>query len=168
MLTTSILLLSDKNYSKAQALNIIRNLIIGASVTISANLVFKLFFAPVTREILFNPLTAKLPYCNLKGFLTTTTFFIKTILALGWIFVWIMIGLIAMVNYKKWYILKESRILTIILGGFGISLLYVYMTTAHFDLLWRLECTSTRICFYLLPSILFLSFYTLWTKTPKD
>ena len=168
IVTTSGLLLLDKTYHRAKSLRLIKNLLLGASATVFMNLVFKIFLAPATREILFNPLTRKLPYCNFEGFLTTVLFFIKTIMSLGWILTWILIGLLAIANYKKWFALKEARILALIFAGFSLSLLYVYMTTVHFDLAWRLECTSTRISFYLLPAALFISFYTFWTKTPKN
>lgn len=165
---TSALLFLDKNGARDRSVRILKNLGGGAGITVAANLIFKIFFAPPTREVLYNPLTTPMPYCNVNGFLTTATFYLKTVLELGWFFIWGLVALMALANFKKWFILKESRVLTLILAGFALSLLYVYMTTSQIDLLWRLECTSTRICFYLLPTILFLSFYTLWTKTPDD
>jgi len=165
---TSGFFLADKAYDRKKSLSLIKNLIIGAAITGLATIVFKIFLAPATREVLYNPLAYKLKYCNIQGFLTTTKFYAVTMMSPGWILTWSLIALITIANLKKWFLVKESRVLVLILAGFAISLLYVYLTTAHFDLTWRLECTASRILLYLLPSILFLSFYTLWIETKKD
>ncbi len=168
IISTCALLLTDKTYNQIQSKKLIKNLILGASLTVFMNLIFKIFLAPATREVLYNPFAYKLKYCNLQGFLITVHFYFTTMISLGWALTWGIIALIGMINYKKWFLLKESRILTLVLAGFTLSVLYVYLMTAHFDLTWRLECTASRILFYLLPTLLFLSFYTLWTRNPNN
>jgi len=161
-------LLISKSFRPSKPLRLIRSLLFGVALSASPTIIFKIFLAPVTKEVLFNPFVYKLKYCNIGGFLTTIHFFANTMLSLGWTFIWVLIALTAVLSYKKWFFVKELRMLTMIFFGFGLSLLYVYLMTAHFDLTWRLECTAIRIVLYLLPSILFLGIYALWVKIPKD
>ena len=165
---TAGLLLMDKYYKNAPKRPLIQNLLIGVLLTNAMNIIFKIFMAPPTREVLYNPLAYKLKYFNLDGVMTTTGFYFDTIRSLGWMFIWGLIAMIAVINYRKWFIVRESRVMGIAFLGFSFVLLYVYISTAHFDLIWRLQCTAARIVFYLLPAVLFFSFYTLWVKNTED
>jgi len=161
---TSTSFLLNASDDRQRSLRLIENLAIGAALAAFATIIFKIFLAPATREVLFNPLGYKLKYLNIEGFLTVVKFYALTLLSLGWVFTWGLVFMIAIANCKKCLVVKEALILVIILAGFAASLFYVYLTTAHFDLMWRLECTATRILFYMLPTILFINFYTLWIK----
>ncbi|HOD11483.1 MAG TPA: glycosyltransferase family 39 protein [Candidatus Omnitrophota bacterium] len=167
-LATSITLLWGPRDQRISAKRMILHLLIGILCTSLMNIIFKIFMAPPTREVLFNPLTQNLSYFNLNGILTTVGFYFYTIRSPGWIFIWGLVFILGLINYRKWFALKESRIMGIVFAGFLLVLLYVYISTAHFDLIWRLQCTAIRIAFYLLPSILFFCFYTLWAKNPKN
>lgn len=167
-ISTCVLLIVDKRYKTAPTQRLIQNLLIGILATNTMNILFKIFMAPPTREVLYNPLLQKLKYFNLGGILTTLGFYFDTMRSQGWMFVWWLIAILVVVNSRKWLILKESLVMGITFCGFLLVLLYVYVATAHFDLVWRLECTAARISFYLLPAAIFFTFYTFWTNNTKD
>ncbi|MDP8264946.1 MAG: glycosyltransferase family 39 protein [Candidatus Aceula lacicola] len=160
---TSAYLLLNKDLNRANAISIIKFLFIGIAMTGAATLIFKIFLAPPTREVLFNPLTKELEFCNIKGFLTTVGFYKTELLNRGWNFIWVLVVLLGIFRPKN-LIRNENKIFLTFFALFFITLLYVYLTTAHFDLTWRLECTASRIAFYLLPTIVFFSFYSFWSE----
>ncbi|MDD3375629.1 MAG: glycosyltransferase family 39 protein [Candidatus Omnitrophica bacterium] len=158
---TSAYLLLRKDLDRTDAMRIIRFLFIGIAITGAATLIFKIFLAPTTREVLFNPLTKKLEFCNINGFLTTIGFYKTEFLNRGWNFIWVLIVFLGILRPKN-LIRNEKKIFLTFFALFFTTLLYVYLTTAHFDLTWRLECTASRIILYLLPAVVFFSFYSFW------
>ncbi len=153
----------NKNIDPDKRLKIIKFLLIGFACTGAATIIFKIFLAPSTREVLFNPLTKNLEFCNLNGLLTTVGFYGSELTDKKWNFIWIFIFLLGIFKPKN-LIQNENKIFSIFFVLFGFILLYVYLTTAHFDLTWRLECTASRIILYLLPTALFVSFYSFWQE----
>jgi len=160
---SSIHLLLDKTLSRRQAIQLIGRLLGGAIIGSIGTLIFKLTMAPTTREVLFNPFTHELKYFNLEGISLTTKFYCVQFLSQDWNFIWIALGVIGVLQFPKFF-QKECKVFAIFYLLYAIILLYVYISTAHFSLLWRLSCTASRIIANLLPSLIFFTFYTIWRK----
>ncbi|MDP8265978.1 MAG: glycosyltransferase family 39 protein [Candidatus Aceula meridiana] len=160
---SSVYLFLDKTLSRQRSSQLIRWLLGGAVVGSVATLVFKLTMAPTTREVLFNPFTHELKYFNSSGILLTTKFYCVQFLSRDWNFIWIALGLVGILQFPKFF-QKECKVFAIFFILYAFILIYVYISTAHFSLLWRLSCTASRIVANLLPSLIFFTFYTIWRK----
>ncbi|OGX08945.1 MAG: hypothetical protein A2Z88_07580 [Omnitrophica WOR_2 bacterium GWA2_47_8] len=135
----------------------------GFLTTLSATLVFKFLLAPPNRDILNFSSTGQHNYFGWNGLKTIIEFFILETVNPRWHFLWIFIGILIALKLRD-YFRGENRILTLFFTGYLGILLFIYLTTTHFDLTWRLTRTVERIFFYLMPSVIFLCFSIHWQK----
>ena len=138
---------------------------LGILISLPVTVIFKIFLAPTNRDIFFNP--ASLQFFNFEGCYVVLANFLQNIFSAAWREVSLVI-LVGAIIARKGLLRKEVKLLLIFLLSYSMVVFFVYLTTAHFSLTWRLSRTISRILFYLLPSALFIIFYTLFQGDKKE
>lgn len=158
---SGLYLLFDRRPSRAANIKLLAPLIAAVVIGALSTLSFKLFLAPPNRDILTNMRSDQLVFFNLHGLNITWTALINEIIQPNWGGIWIFLIASFFLGFKKFFV-KECKVFTLFICSYGLILLIIYLTTSNFDLAWRLKSTISRILFYLLPSLLYLSFYAHW------
>jgi hypothetical protein len=145
-----------KSFSK----NTFLKLIFGFVITGAATFVCKIGL-PMNQDIFSDFSLVRMQFLNWQGFTLIVNELFLQITQKQWAFIWIFVlGLIILSNKK---LLKdECKLLSLFFLLYAMILVAVFFTTTNFDLTWRLKSTLPRICFYMLPSVLFFIFYSLW------
>ena len=141
--------------------NILKNFLFGVCLTSSATIIFKLFLAPPNKDILINLSNVELSYFNLKGLLIIKKVILYEYFHKRWCLIWIFLTILFLIKIPNFF-KKECKVITLFLICYFLIITYIYLTTINFDLAWRLKSTLHRILFYLLPSLLFFTFYAHW------
>jgi len=123
-----------------------------------ATFLFKIFLAPPNRDITFTQLSSLPTLFSLERCQLIIQSVIAELFNPQWEFLWIFLLFMLIVGWKK-YFLNENKFLLLFFGLYALVVFVIYLLTMNFDLSWRLSRTVPRILFYLLPSILFFSFY---------
>ncbi|MFA5059568.1 MAG: glycosyltransferase family 39 protein [Candidatus Omnitrophota bacterium] len=143
----------------------------GLIFTLPAPLIFKFFLSPANRDITLKNSPSSLKFLNWEGCYLVTTSFFQEISSAVWNYLWIALAILIVWRAPR-FIKKESGVLTLFFLCYALCVFFVYLTTANFDLMWRLSRTLQRILFCLLPSLVFLVFYCCWNKekanTPNE
>lgn len=132
-------------------------LLAGFFIAATPVLIEKFFLAEPNRDFTLARLTATANLFNGQGIHEilhyTRLFFFDPGINYFWFF---LLGLC--ITGTRRYFVTEQKPLTIFFIAYGLMVLLVYLTTAHYDLAWRLLRTGFRILYYLLPSLLFWHF----------
>lgn len=137
-------------------------LLIGLASTAIFTILFKIFLAPPNPDIFpANVSNANMEFLNFKGLTIVINFTLKEIAYKGWCSIWSLIMIMFMINPIKFF-RKEPKVISVFFVCYLLVLLFIYLTTINFDLTWRLTSTLQRILFYLLPSALFIGFFSHW------
>ncbi|OGX28268.1 MAG: hypothetical protein A2787_02285 [Omnitrophica WOR_2 bacterium RIFCSPHIGHO2_01_FULL_48_9] len=156
-------LLLEKSSDKKIRSKMIFKIFTGIILTLPAALILKTFLAPANRDISFATLKLIIPLFSFEKCLAIGKAFYYAMADPTWQYLWGLLLVMALAGFKK-YFFKETKVLTLFFLLYGIALFVIYLTTVHFDLTWRLIKTTPRILLYLLPSLIFLSFYVHWRK----
>jgi hypothetical protein len=154
----------NKNIKPDLKKEILLSFFVGFVITSSATIILKLFFAPPNRDILTN-LNGQLSYLNLNGLLIVKKYVLDEINDKRWVHIWHVGLLLLLIGAPKLYRRDILPISVFFLSYLSI-LLFIYLTTTTMDLGWRLKSTIPRIFFYLMPSIVFMSFLIHFKKDP--
>lgn len=138
-----------------------RRFALALAATGSATFIFKIFLAPINRDISWDTLKLLPLLFDHQRLATITDYFGKTLFDTNWQSIWLLVTAMFLLGFKK-YFTKEMRVVSLFFILYLLFVLMIYVTTTHFDLVWRLNRTAGRILFYLLPSALFVSFYAHW------
>lgn len=148
---------------KRKSLILIPCLLGGFLLTSSPAIILKLFLAPPNKDIFGGLSTVHMQFLNWKGFTLILDAIMYETTHRRWAFIWIfIIFLAAAANIKLFY--KECKVFLAFLFLYLCVLTLIYLTTVNFDLSWRLKSTIHRICYYLLPSLLFFCYYAIFRK----
>jgi len=148
-------------------LKLIAYILCGLIFSASATIILKLFLAPPNRDILANLSQVELTFFNLKGLLIIKDAVLFEFFHQRWCLIWIFLTFLFLIQLPKFFI-KECKVISLFFILYFSLILYIYLTTINFDLAWRLKSTLHRILFYLLPSLLFFSFYGHWRKNESE
>lgn len=120
---------------------------------------FKIFLAPRNRDIslVADFSSPQFNFFNWHGLSLILKKFQKEFLHLHWSYLWIFCGVLIILGCRRIFH-RECRVFSLFLVLYFLVLIFIYLTTANFDLSWRLDNTLSRILTYLLPSILYYSF----------
>ncbi|MBP9854415.1 MAG: glycosyltransferase family 39 protein [Candidatus Omnitrophica bacterium] len=140
-------------------------LMTGFLITASPTLILKLFLAPTNKDI-FGLSVIHMKFLNWDGFMILVHAFITEISQKRWTFIWFFIIFLFLVANKKLFY-KECKIVILFLILYSFVLTIIYLTTVNFDLSWRIKSTLPRICYYLLPSLLYYAYYAVF-RMKKD
>ncbi len=135
------------------------------AVSLLPTIFFKLVLTPPNRDILIPSGGTSWPFWNTRGLRLIAGAARYEFFQQRWCWMWFFLTFLLIINPLK-FIQRERKVVTAFFLGYGFILLYVYLTTIHFDLAWRLKSTLHRILFYLLPSWLFFAFYAHWADSP--
>jgi len=135
----------------------------GVCLTGLSTMIFKIFLASPNRDILTN--FSQLQFFSLEGLLLVGNTIIDELFNKKWSFLWAFLLILTLLGLPKFF-KKECKIISGFFIIFFLVVLFIYLTTTNFDLSWRLASTLSRICFYILPSLLFFNFYTHWWQRP--
>lgn len=135
-----------------------RSLCLGLLITLPATVIFKLSLTAPNRDILAASAEG-FQFLNWEGCYLIVTSLMSALGSADTRWIWLIVFSAAVLGYKN---LRgaEIKILWVFLFSYLLIVFCVYLTTEHFNLAWRLSRTLGRILFYLLPSFLFLSFYS--------
>ena len=137
-------------------------LLISYLCTAFVTIYFKIFLAPSNPDILLTK-NVSYEYFNFKGLSIILKHTLNEFFHFPWGYLWIVLSIMFLIKLPK-YFQAKSLIISLFIIAYTIILLLVYLSTVNFDLSWRLESTANRILFYLLPTIIFLNFYTHYHK----
>jgi len=158
---TFLYMIYEKLKFKISYFSLFKYLIFGLCLTASSTIIFKLFLAPPNKDILANFSNIDLPFLNFKGLILIKNAFLHEFFHQRWCLVWIFL-IFLFITKPTHFFKKESKIISLFFLSYFLIILYIYLTTINFDLAWRLKSTLHRILFYLLPSLIFFSFYGHW------
>lgn len=143
---------------------IIVGLVSGLLLTVPPALILKIFLAPPNRDMGLFLINAHGQYFNLHGLWIIVQVMAKAMFDHPqFIFIWPPLLLMFLLQPQR-YFKKETQVVTLFFLIYFACIILVYLTTAHFDLAWRLSRTLHRILIILLPAVLFLNFYAYWRK----
>ncbi len=149
----------SKSLTRELKQSFIKNTLAGLLITSPAAIIFKFSLAPPNRDILVTDLKNIFLYFDFNRLWTVIDSLTRSLIDPSWRLLWFFIILLFILGAKH-YFYKEAGILTGFFLSYGFILAVIYLMNLHFDLSWRLIKTLPRILFYILPSILFLTFYT--------
>ncbi len=133
----------------------------GLCITASATIIFKVFLAPPNKDILADFSNVELTFFNLKGLIIIKNALLHEFFHQRWCLIWMFLVSLFLIKLPDFF-KKECKVISLFFIFYFLVILYIYLTTINFDLAWRLKSTLHRILFYLLPSLIFFSFYVHW------
>jgi hypothetical protein len=149
------------NSFRSQRKNILSFFFIGLFLALPATLIFKFTMSPPNRDMSFSILQNTGLIFNPQRLGQVFDFFYHAFNDQAWHFIWLLLGAMIILG-PCYYVQKELKLITLFLLSFIFCLTIIYLSTPNFDLAWRLSRTVPRILFYLLPTVLFLSFSAHW------
>jgi hypothetical protein len=153
----------DKKINRSMFLKMLFGFLIAAIPTI----IFQLFLAPSNNDILPNLTLNASALFTKENMIIVFNSLKKELGNREWCSIWFLILFIIITNFKS-LIRKEACILSAFFLLYILVLSIVYISTQKVDITWWISSSLPRIYFYLLPSILFLCYYSLLgTKTEK-
>ncbi len=152
---------------KRQALSLIGCLLIGYLLTSSPTIILKLFIAPKNKDIFGGLSAVHMKFLNWDGFMLIVNAFKYELTHKRWAFIWGFLAFLFVAANRK-IVYKECKIYLTFFVLYMTVLCFIYLTTVNFELSWRLKSTVHRICYYLLPSLLFFCYYALFRKKLDD
>ncbi|MCA9400638.1 MAG: glycosyltransferase family 39 protein [Candidatus Omnitrophica bacterium] len=136
-------------------------------LTFIPTLYFKTFLAPPNDDILPNFAWSNLRhyrFMNLQIFFTST---FQELTHKKWCWIWIFSLSALLLNLPKLIFEEKCRGLFLFFVIYFFAIAAIYTTNTNISISWWLESSLARIIFSLLPSLLFLIFYSYWHK-PKN
>ncbi len=164
MALTVIYLFLENSNTRGVRWNIIAPILLGVCITGPWALIFKLLLAPLNQDIFVQNQVGSLSYFNFEGCYMVLSALFQELTGITWGYIWVVIFLAVVLRWKG-YFDKELKVFSLFFICYFFIVFLIYLLTVHFNLMWRLSRTLPRILFYLLPSILFLVFYTHDLKT---
>ena len=142
------------------------NILLGLFTTILPSIILKIYFTPPSRNFSLSFLKGNLEFFNLKSYVLIINYFFYSGLNPEYYGLWILFFIMSLLNSRKFFF-KEIKIMSLFLFLFFLILIFVYLMTTNEDLLWRLETSFHRILIYLIPTFIFINFYTYWRSADK-
>ncbi|MGE0267948.1 MAG: glycosyltransferase family 39 protein [Candidatus Omnitrophota bacterium] len=146
---------------KKKWLLLIPCLLAGFVITASSTGILKLFLAPANKDIFGGLSAVHMKFLNWDGFMIIVNAFIRETAHKRWAFIWYFLALLFVLANKRLFY-KECKTFIFFLTLYTGILVVIYLTTVNFDLSWRLNSTLHRICYYLLPTLLFSVYYAIF------
>lgn len=156
-LTCFYIYLQNRRQGKSK-FHLISMLLIGFLVSSLPAMIFKVFLAPSNQDILPNLAMSNLNIVNLK---ILAQFIAVQIKDERWLYIWMFVIFMGLTGIVKLF-RGEAKIISLFFIFFIGSVMMIYLMADKADLLWWVTSSLRRIFYYLLPSILFLIFYSHW------
>lgn len=146
---------------RKKSLLLVPCLLAGFALTGSATCILKLFLAPHNKDIFGGLSAGPMKFMNRDGLMIIVNAFAHETSHKRWAFIWHFIGLLLVLANKRLFF-KECKTFLFFMLLYSAVLTVIYLTTVNFELSWRLDSTLHRICYYLLPSLLFSAYYAIY------
>ncbi len=160
---SSLWILFSKTIAPKQRGRFFGYLLTGFCITFAAAIIFKVFMAPPSEDILPDVSISKLTLSLWQRAHLLTTFALKEMINKKWCFMWIFVLLLTLLRAKRLF-LRENILLTLFFLCYAGIVGVVYIINTQTDLSWWLEYSLPRIYFCLLPSGLFYAFYIVFQE----